>query len=46
MTAGLGVLGTSVSDGGETGGGPEGGFPVVVAALVTLPASTSAWVTV
>nr|WP_234327257.1 hypothetical protein [Streptomyces sp. NRRL WC-3742] len=45
MIAGFGGLGTSVREGGDTGGGPLGGVPVAVAAFVTLPASTSAWVT-
>ncbi len=42
---GDGSDGTSTSDGGDTGGSPDGGVPVAVAVLVTPPASMSAWVT-
>ncbi len=45
VSPGDGSDGTSTSDGGDTGGSPDGGVPVTVAVLVTPPASMSAWVT-
>ncbi|KQY78181.1 hypothetical protein ASD13_05880 [Microbacterium sp. Root1433D1] len=44
VNAGAGSTGTSVVDGGETGGSPVGGVPVAVAVFDTLPESTSACV--
>ena len=45
VSAGAGVIVIVVSDGGDVTFGPEGGVPVAVAELVTVPASASACVT-
>ena len=46
-TAGAALAGVVVEDGSDTNGcGAFGGVPWAVAVFATLPASTSAWVTV
>ena len=46
VIAGFWLPGMVTVDGGDTGSGPVGGVPVAVAVLLTVPPSTSAWVTV